>query len=158
MSCALFVASLAQLAEHPLSKREVVGSNPTGGLLQSLHRLSPRKSKTGKSKTTDCSEEPEYHDSCNTIIVLQQAPNVTDDTPLSAHIVSFSSALFPLGHHVCNGEIPNTTAERNSILEWFCFKRSCVSTFIYVVCLLLQLMVLRTLQSQRFVKQRQIFI
>ena len=25
-------ASLAWLAEHPLSKREVVGSNPTGGL------------------------------------------------------------------------------------------------------------------------------
>ena len=25
------IASLAQLAEHPLSKREVVGSNPTGG-------------------------------------------------------------------------------------------------------------------------------
>ena len=26
-------ASLAELAEHPLSKREIVGSNPTGGFL-----------------------------------------------------------------------------------------------------------------------------
>ena len=26
-------AALAQLAEHPLSKRKVVGSNPTGGLV-----------------------------------------------------------------------------------------------------------------------------
>ena len=32
-------AALAQLAEHPLSKRKVVGSNPTGGCLF-LNRLS----------------------------------------------------------------------------------------------------------------------
>ena len=45
--------------------------------------------KTGKIKTTDCSEEQEDHDSYNNVAIFrfQMLPPIPD-TPLSAHIVT----------------------------------------------------------------------
>ena len=45
--------------------------------------------KTGKIKTTDCSEEQEDHDSYNNVAIFrfQMLPSIPD-TPLSAHIVT----------------------------------------------------------------------